>query len=313
MQDRTRELIEVLKKIPLFHGLSPTQIRLILGQCTAKSIDPGTKVCVRGKPSDEMYVLLAGKLAIIADNSFRVATIKPVTTVGEMGAITGQPRSATVEAISPSQILIIQKAKLDIILRGQRELKSRIFENVIHMLSEKLVQDNVRMRDFLSAKARFAENGSRLERRLNIALDLLAEKGMPREDAEAEIETRANEPRILVVDDEPVARKLLAKGLDQYTVYEAADGVQALEVIKAESPDLVVTDIQMPELDGIGLLKQLRTKHPKLPVLAVTGYMEEEELKAHAFDGYLMKPVSVEDLRELVKSTLDGKGVSQEK
>ena len=156
MQDRTKELVEVLKKIPLFHGLSPTQIRLFLGQCTAKSIDPGTKVCVRGKPSDEMYVLLTGKLAIVADSSFRVATIRPVTTpvttVGEMGAITGQPRSATVEAISPSRILIIQKAKLDIILRGQRELKSKIFENVIGMLSEKLVQDNVRMRDFLAAK-----------------------------------------------------------------------------------------------------------------------------------------------------------------
>ena len=84
-------------------------------------------------------------------------------------------------------------------------------------------------------------------------------------------------------------------------------------MIKAESPHLVVTDIQMPELDGIGVLKQLRTKHTKLPVLAVTGHKEEEELKTHAFDGYLMKPVSVEDLRELVKSTLDGKRVSQEK
>ena len=169
------------------------------------------------------------------------------------------------------------------------------------------------MRDFLSVKARFAENGNRLERRLNIAVDLLVEKGVPREEAEAEIETRANEPRILVVDDEPTARILLAKGLEQYVVSEAADGKQALEVIKAESPDLIVTDIQMPELDGIGLLKLLRAKHPKLPVLAVTGYMEEEELKTHAFDGYLMKPISVEDLRELVKSTLENKRVSQEK
>ena len=304
MQDRTKELVEVLKKIPLFHGLSPTHIRLILGQCTAKSVDPGAKVCVRGKPSDEMYVLLTGKLAIVADNAFRVATITPVTTVGEMGAITGQPRSATVEAVSPSRILIIQKAKLDIILRGQRELKSKIFENVIRMLSAKLVQDNVRMRDFLSAKARFAEDGSRIERRLNIALDLLAEKGMPLDEANAEIDSRANEPRILVVDDEPVARKLLVRGLEHYIVSEAAHGKQALEVIAAESPNLVVTDIQMPEMDGVALLKSLRAVHPKMPVLAVTGYMEEEELKTHAFDGYLMKPVSIEDLRELVKSTL---------
>lgn len=211
MQDRTKELVEVLKKIPLFHGLSPTQIQLILDQCSAKSVDPATKVCVRGKPSDELYVLLTGKLAIVADDSFRVATIRPVTTLGEIGAITGQPWSATVEAVSPSRILIIQKTNLDIILRGQCELKSRIFENAIRMLSDKLVHDNVGMCDFLSAKARFTQDGSRLERRLNIALDMLVEKGIPREEAEAEIEARDSMPRILVVDNEPVARKLLVK------------------------------------------------------------------------------------------------------
>ena len=80
-----------------------------------------------------------------------------------------------------------------------------------------------------------------------------------------------------------------------------------MEVIDAEPPDLVVTDIQMPKLDGVGLLEQVRAKHSKLPVLAVTGYMEEEELKTHAFNGYLMKPVSVEDLREAVKNTLEAK------
>jgi len=275
MQERSKELVEVLKKIPLFFGLSPTQIRVILSQCLSSSIEAGAQVCVRGKPSDEMYVLLSGKLAIVADNSFRVATITPVTTVGEMGAITGQPRSATVEAITPCRILTIKKARLDIILRGQRELKSKIFENVIRLLSEKLVRDNVRMRDFLSAKASFKEDGSRLERRLNIALDLLAEKGMSREEAKSLIESRASEPRFLVVDDEPVARQLLAKGLGQYVISQATNGVQALEVVKSESPDLVVTDIDMPEMDGIALLKQLRTEHPKMPVLAVTAWRKK--------------------------------------
>ena len=307
MQDRTRELVEVLKKIPLFYGLSPTQIRLILGQCSAKSIEAGVQVCMRGKPSDEMYVLVSGKLAIVADNNFRVATIDPVTTVGEMGAITGQPRSATVEAVKPSQILVIQKAKLDIILRGQRDLKSKIFENVIRMLSDKLVHDNVRMRDFLSAKARFQEDGNRMQQRLNTALDLLAEKGMSREEAEAEIESRGGEPRVLVVDDEPVALKLLVKGLDQYVVSQAANGKQALEVFEAESPDLVVTDIQMPEMDGVELLEKLRADQPGLPVLAVTGFMEEDELKKQDFDGYLMKPVSVVDLREMVSRVLESR------
>ena len=60
----------------------------------------------------------------------------------------------------------------------------------------------------------------------------------------------------------------------------------------------------MPEMDGIGLLKQLRKKKPKLPVLAVTGFMGEEELAENDFNGHLFKPVSVQDLKELVQKTL---------
>ena len=308
MADHTpKELVEVLKKIHLFRGLSPTQIRLIITHCTSKSFQAGEQICKSGKPSDEMYVLITGKLAIVTEENVRVAVIDPVTTVGEMGAITGQPRSATVEAVRPSRILVIQKTKLDTILRGQRELRSRIYENVIHMLSEKLVRDNVRMRDFLSAKARFQEDSTQKEQRLGIALDLLAEKGMPAKEANAEIDNRASKlpKNILVDDDDATSRTLLTKALSKYTVAEAENGVDAIKKIGKKTPDLIITDIQMPEMDGVGLLKQLRKKKPKLPVIAVTGFMGEDELKAHDFNGYLLKPVSVDDLKELVQSTLD--------
>ena len=307
MAERTKELAEVLKKVPLFRGLSPTQIRLILSQCTSKQFEAGENVCASGRPSDEMYILLAGKLAILAEDNVRVAVIDPVTTVGEMGAITGQPRSATVEAVKPSRILIIQKKKLDIILRGQRDLRAKLYENVIIMLSEKLVRDNVRMRDFLTAQTRFKEECDQRDQKLSIAVDLLVENGMSREDAEFAIDARLKQlpQQILVVDDEKVSRALLKKGLGQYAVSEAANGVEALKELRASSPDLVITDIQMPEMDGVALLQRLREMAPKLPVLAVTGFMDEEELKQHDFDGYLLKPVSVNDLKDLVKEILN--------
>ena len=306
MAERTKELAEVLKKVPLFRGLSPTQIRLILSQCTSNQFEAGEHICRSGNPSDEMYVLLGGKLAILAEDNVRVAVIDPVTTVGEMGAITGQPRSATVEAVIPTRILVLQKKKLDIILRGQRDLRSKLYENVIIMLSEKLVRDNVRMRDFLTAQARFEEQCDQRDLKLGVALDLLAEKGMNQEDADAEINARMDQlpRRILVVDDEKVSRTLLKKGLGQYAVSEAENGVEALKKIKADTPDLVITDIQMPAMDGVALLQLLRNEEPKLPVLAVTGFMDEQGLKQHDFDGYLLKPVSVTDLSWLVKETL---------
>ena len=140
------------------------------------------------------------------------------------------------------------------------------------MLSEKLVRDNVRMRDFLTAQARFEEQCDQRDLKLGVALDLLAEKGMNQEDADAEINARMDQlpRRILVVDDEKVSRTLLKKGLGQYAVSEAENGVEALKKIKADTPDLVITDIQMPAMDGVALLQLLRNEEPKLPVLAVT-------------------------------------------
>ena len=127
-----------------------------------------------------MFILVSGQLAVVSEDGLRLATISPVTTVGEMGVITGQPRSATVEVLKPSSILSIKKTKLDTILRGHSDLKSRMFENVIAMLAQKLVRDNVRLRDFLSAKTKFEDDVNFQARRLETALDLLEENGVDR-------------------------------------------------------------------------------------------------------------------------------------
>ena len=302
-----KDLAEVIKKIPLFTGFSPTQIRLILGQCSSQMRGSGDILCKGGGASDEMFILVSGQLAVVSEDGLRLATISPVTTVGEMGVITGQPRSATVEVLKPSSILSIQKAKLTI-LRGHRDLKSRMFENVIAMLAQKLVRDNVRLRDFLSAKTKFEDDVNFQSRRLETALDLLEENGVDRKKAEADIAERmkVQPSSVMIVEDDPATLTALTRGLaGVFAVTGASGGREALDRFDKKKPDLVITDIKMPEMDGIALLGELRKRVSDLPVVAISGFVDENEMKKHPFDEVVEKPVTLADLRQLVNGILE--------
>ncbi len=101
--------------------------------------------------------------------------------------------------------------------------------------------------------------------------------------------------RVLVVDDEAglrrsLARILVARGFDVDT---AEDGVQALERIEAGAPDVVLTDLMMPKLDGLGLLAQVKRTHPRVEVIMMTAHADVDSavaaVKAGAYD-FLTKP-----------------------
>lgn len=79
--------------------------------------------------------------------------------------------------------------------------------------------------------------------------------------------------RILVVDDEPSIRKLFARHLEGkgYEVIEAANGKEAVRCYRENPSDLVVTDIVMPEKEGIGMMMDLRREFPDVKVIAISG------------------------------------------
>ena len=79
--------------------------------------------------------------------------------------------------------------------------------------------------------------------------------------------------KVLVIDDDVSIRDMLAEVLGDagYGVEAAADGVEALRMIKASPPDLIVTDIIMPEQDGVGVMLQLAKEHPNVKVIAISG------------------------------------------
>jgi len=188
--------VQVLRKIPVFKGLSPSQVKKILGLCTPKSYPPGAYVCQSHTASDEMYILLSGELVVLTAEGIQVATILPVTTVGEMGVITEQPRSATVEVSKPSHIFVIPKTRFDKMLRDDRDLRGIVYRNIIDVLSAKLINDNVRLRDYQQEKSRYEGRIAVLEgqleeqeQRTRMAVKLAAEEsGMTRDEIERYLE-----------------------------------------------------------------------------------------------------------------------------
>ncbi len=105
-------------------------------------------------------------------------------------------------------------------------------------------------------------------------------------------------PRVLVVDDESSIRELLAKtlALAEYDVDTATDGREALEAIRARRYDLLVTDLKMPVLDGMGLIRETRRLLPHLPVVVITAHSTEAtaiESVNLGVNGYLTKPFRI--------------------
>jgi two-component system, OmpR family, KDP operon response regulator KdpE len=118
----------------------------------------------------------------------------------------------------------------------------------------------------------------------------------------------SQQPRILVVDDEPQIARVLRTGLKThgYDVRVAADGVSALETFGDWHPDLVITDLAMPNMDGLKLCRRLRETSP-LPII-VLSVRGEEKTKVEALDAgaddYVTKPFGMDELLARVRAQL---------
>lgn len=123
-------------------------------------------------------------------------------------------------------------------------------------------------------------------------------------------------PRILAVDDEQHIRELVRLGLGTqgFSVTEAATGRSALERIEAEPPDLVVLDVQLPDLDGFEVARRLRAAagpHRDIPIIFLTARDTlEDRLEGLRIgtDDYVTKPFSIEELAERVRAVLRRSG-----
>ena len=120
--------------------------------------------------------------------------------------------------------------------------------------------------------------------------------------------------RILIVDDEITFRSVVATALTQkgYSVSEAEDGRTALAVLKSEAVDLVITDVLMPEQDGLEVIMNVRDANNPIPIIAITGHPEKADLylrlaKALGAQRVLEKPFRMEALLGAVRELLPGR------
>lgn len=126
-----------------------------------------------------------------------------------------------------------------------------------------------------------------------------------------------NKVNILIVDDEPLIRRSLSEflSLEGYTVSSASNAKQALELLKNYAADIIISDIKMPEMDGLELLQNLKKGHPNIDVILVTGYgsikSAVEAMKNGAYD-YIMKPIIDSEIKIIIERIISQRHMLKE-
>ena len=126
----------------------------------------------------------------------------------------------------------------------------------------------------------------------------------------------SNQPSILVVDDELLIRDLLYDFFagQGWSISVAENGDKALDVIAHKPVDLVLSDIKMPEMDGLALTEELRRSHPEIPVVLMTGYPSVDTAVSalrHRVVDYVIKPFNINQLYKTIDAALREKGRSK--
>ena len=124
--------------------------------------------------------------------------------------------------------------------------------------------------------------------------------------------------RLLVVDDQTVVREGLVAILGYYSdievIAQAADGIQAIEIVKREKPDVVLLDMVMPNQDGLATIPKIRDLAPDTRILVVTGYAENDlvyqAIKAGAL-GYILKDATRDQLLQAIRDVAQGRASLQ--
>ncbi len=112
--------------------------------------------------------------------------------------------------------------------------------------------------------------------------------------------------KILVVDDDKNIQRLYRDELEDegYEVYTAGTGEDALSIFEREDIDLVTLDIRMPDIDGIQLLRKMKEKKPRLPIIMSTAYDYRDDFAVWASEAYIVKSSDLDELKKTIKKLI---------
>jgi DNA-binding response OmpR family regulator len=109
--------------------------------------------------------------------------------------------------------------------------------------------------------------------------------------------------KILIVDDDQNILRLYKEELEDegYNIVTASNGQEAIERFESEDPDLVTLDILLPDIDGIKLLRQMKEKKPRLPIIMSTAYDYRDDFAVWASEAYIVKSSDLTELKATIK------------
>jgi DNA-binding response OmpR family regulator len=109
--------------------------------------------------------------------------------------------------------------------------------------------------------------------------------------------------KILIVDDDQNILRLYKEELEEegYQIVTASNGQEAMDQFEKETPDLVTLDILLPDVDGIKLLRQMKEKRPRMPVIMSTAYDYRDDFAVWASEAYIVKSSDLTELKAAIK------------
>jgi twitching motility two-component system response regulator PilG len=203
-----------------------------------------------------------------------------------------------------------QKLEAELEQRAELERHNLQLEEEAARLAEQKNTESTAEMNSCSAETELKEN---LDAFVQEVQDEIEATGKPAEPASPAVESEAKKQIILAVDDSPTIRKLLSLTLsgEGYEVLTAADGIEALNILSECIPDLILTDINMPKLNGYKLCKFVK-KHERtqaIPVVMLSGkdgVFDKMRGKMNGCDDYITKPFESAELAAKVRETLSG-------
>ncbi len=113
--------------------------------------------------------------------------------------------------------------------------------------------------------------------------------------------------KILIVDDDLSILRLYKEELEEegYSVVIATNGQEAIEQFEKEKPDLVSLDIQLPDIDGIKLLRQMKEKRPRMPIIMSTAFDYRDDFSVWASEAYIVKSADLSELKSTIKKLME--------